>query len=358
MGNTVANVLVGVANLAIRQPRDALAEWSAEQKYAGDRSVKLYKGGSGNAGSTHVEVVPPTGKTVQNFLDDPTDYSFWYWYSAITGNFVQFELKFEDPDSDAWMEVTVMIHQNTLGVGPTTGWQQKSLALTDKIGYGGVGETGTSFFDYDLVDTIAEVVSGPNGKDGVESVAEWVLTRVRLELWEPEPERTAYVDSLEIDGTVYTLEPGGTAPAMSLSSPYTDVGYTEDGVTLTYNFDASDIEVEEESFPVARRITKETLEVTCNMAESSLDNMDKAMGGSVRSGSIITLGAGVLKELSLRLTGTNPAGFIRSIDIPRVTAAGAVGMAYRKGEKTVVPVTFQALKPATGSVATIVDNAA
>jgi hypothetical protein len=277
----------------------------------------------------------------------------------VTGNFVQFELKFEDPDSDAWMEVTVMIHQNTLGVGPTTGWQQKALALTDKIGYGGVGETGTSFFDYALTDTIAEVVSGPDGKDGVESVAEWILTRVRLELWEAEPERTAYVDSLEIDGTVYTLEPGGTGPAMSLSGPYIDVGYTEDGITFNYNVDTADIPVEEETFPIGRRITKETLEIVCNMAESSLYNIDKAMAGSVLSGNILTLGGGVLKEMSIKLTGTNPAGFIRSYEFPRVTATGSVGMSYRKDEKTIVPVTFQALKPSDGGpVGIVVDNVA
>jgi len=59
------------------------------------------------------------------------------------------------------------------------------------------------------------------------------------------PARTSYIDSIEIMGTVYTIEPGGTGPAISLSSPFVDLGYTEDGVTLTYNADESDIEVEE-----------------------------------------------------------------------------------------------------------------
>lgn len=359
MAKTVANVLMGVATLAIREPRDALAEWSRTQKYAGSYSAKLYKGGTGDAGSTHVQIIPPTGKTVQNFLDDPTDYSFYYWYSAVTGNFVQFELKFEDPDSDGWMEVTVMVHQNTLGVGPTTGWQQKALALTDKIGYGGISESGESFFDYDLGDTIAEIVSGPLEQGAAPAVEDWVLTRVRLELWEASPERTAYVDSLEIDGTTYTLEPGGTGPAMSLSSPYTEVGYTEDGVTTTYTADTVDVEVEEETVPIGRGLSKETYEVTLNMAEASLYNLDKAMAGSVLSGNILRIGGGVLKTLSLKIEGLNPAGFTRAIYLPKATAIGAVGMSYTKDGKTVVPVTFQALKPSADEDAVqIVDNVA
>ncbi len=360
MGNTIANVLVGVASLAIRQPNDALAKWSRTQKYAGSYSAKLYKGGSGNAGSTHVEMVPPydVNVDVDAFVADPTDYSFWYWYSAVTGNFVQFELKFEDPNSDGWMELTVVPHQNTLGVGPTTGWQQKSLALTDKIGYGGVNETGASFFDWDLGDTIAEAVTGPAGQAEAPVVGDWALTRVRLELWEATPERTAYVDSLEIDGTVYTLEPGGTGPAMKLSGPYTEVGYTEDGVTINYNAEVENIHVEEETFPVNASLKEESVEITCNMAESSLYNIDKAMAGSALSGNILTIGAGVLKEMSIKITGETPGGFIRSFEFPRVITAGAVGMSYRKAEKTVVPITFRALKPTSGDVGTYVDNIA
>ena len=127
---------------------------------------------------------------------------------------------------------------------------------------------------------------------------------------------------------------------------------------MEYTADTADIEVEEETFPVDRVITKETVSITCNMAESSLYNIDKAMAGAVLSGSILTLGNGVMKTMNLRLTGTNPAGFTRMIHIPLATSTGAVGMPYKKGEKTVVPVTFHALKSANSEVCTIVDNAA
>ncbi len=93
------------------------------------------------------------------------------------------------------------------------------------------------------------------------------------------------------------------------------------------------------------------------MAETSLVNMAVAMGGSARSGNIIVIGGGVLKTLNLKIVGVSPAGYIRTILIPKASAQGAVGSSYRKGEKTVVPVTFQAIKSATGNIH-ITDNAA
>jgi len=355
MSKTIANVLVGVASLFIRQPNDARAEWSTVQQYAGSYSAKLYKGNSGDAGSTHLQITPPTAQTLTAFVAGPTDYSFWYWYSAVTGNFVQFELRFEDPDSDAWVEVTVVPHQNTLG---TAAWLQKSLALSDVCGIGGVGELGGSFFDWDLGTTISTLITDINAKAEVTSSGEWTLRRVRLELWEATPERTAYIDSVELDGVVYTVEPGGTAPAMSLDSGSTEIGYTEDGVTMEYTGETENIMVEEETFPIGAALASEAVAITVNMAEASLYNIHKAMAGAALSGSILTLGAGVNKTMNLKITGTNPAGYIRTILIPSCFATGAVGMSYRKNEKTIVPVTFQALKTASEPAVTIVDNAA
>ncbi len=137
---------------------------------------------------------------------------------------------------------------------------------------------------------------------------------------------------------------------------YVTAGFTEDGVTLEYTADTTDIEVEEETFPIGRVIAKEKLAVTCNMAESSLYNMDKAIAGSVLAASTITIGAGTNKEMSIKIVGTNPAGYDRTIEIPLATATGTVGMGYKKDEITVVPVTFEALKGAS-DVCTIVDSA-
>lgn len=356
MANTIANVLTGVATLGVREPNDARAEWSTVQQYAGSWSVLLTKTGTGNAGSTHVEITFATPSITMNaFEADPTDYSFFHYCSAVTGNFVQFELRFEDPDSDAWAEVTVADMQTYLG---TAAWVQNTLAGTDVVGWGGIGELGASFFDWDLGTTITSVTADIDLDAAVTDCGTWLLARVRLELWECSPARTVYLDSLEIDGTTYTLEPGGTGPAMSLSSPFTDIGYTEDGVTVEYTADTADIEVEEETFPIDRVLIKEACAVTCNMAESSLANIGYAMAGSVVSGSILTLGAGVLKTMNIRIDGKDPDGYKCQMFLPKCSATGAVSMSYKKGEKTVIPVTFQALKPQGEAACTVVYNTA
>lgn len=356
MPNTIANVLTGVASLAIRQPNDARAEWSTEQQYVGTQSVKLTKGGTGNAGSTHVELTFPTPSiTLAAFVADPTDYSFWHYSQAVTGNFMQFELRFEDPDSDAWVEATVADLQGYTG---TAAWVQNILAGADVVGFGGIGELGASFFDWDLGTTVTDLVTDIDAKAEVTSSGEWLLARVRIELWESSPARYAFIDQIEIDGTTYAVEPGGNAPGLSLSSAFTEIGYTEDGLTLEYNAETSDIMVEEETFAIDRVITKETMAVTCSMAETSLENMKNAMAGSVLSGSILKLGGGAMKTMNLRVEGTNPAGYKRQIFFPKCTTMGTVGIPFKKGEKTLVPVTFQALKPQGEDAVTIVDNAA
>jgi len=355
---TIANVLVGKAVLYLREPNNAKAEMSDQQAYAGSYSAKLYKSGSGNAGSTHIELASSTlwtAKTVDALVADPTDYSFYYYYSAVTGNFIQFELKYEDPDSDGWMELTVVPHQNTLGLAT---WTKKALALTDKIGYGGIAESGVSFFDWDLGDTIAGAVTGPLSGTGTPAVGDWQLKRVRLELWEASPERTAYVDSIEIDGTTYTIEPGGTAPGMKLDSASTEVGYSEEGLTIEYSAEVEDVRVDEETFPIGAALTSEDVAITMNLAESSMYNLDKAMAGSLLSGSILKLGAGTLKTLNARIEITNPAGYKRHILIPNCIATGGVAMQSRKNEKTVVPITLRALKTASEAAVTIIENVA
>ena len=219
----------------------------------------------------------------------------------------------------------------------------------------------------------------------------------------------------------------------------TEVGYTEDGVTIEYSVDAADVEVAEETFPINRVITKETLAITCNLAESSLLNITRGMIGAkldkLVSPTTLTLGGGkVIDEaftsahnvavqldhsridydsedvttadgvthytrgtdytmdylngtitvlstggmadatgylidyeysassniIELQIVGDAPpvgaTAYERTITVPEATATGAVGMPYKKGEKTVVPVTFQAIQKEATDVCTITDT--
>lgn len=357
MPNTIANVLTGTVVVAVREPNDRRAQWSTVQQQAGVQSVLLYKAGSGGDGSTHFQMVPPTGITLTNWTTGiaASTYSFYHWLQALTANFIQMEFRFEDPNSDGWVEITWMGQQTLLG---TAAWLQATLLDADTGGYGGVGETGLSFFNFGPLTLMSAMEAAINGEGVVTSASDWILERVRLELWDANPERTCYVDTIEINGVTYTIEPGGTAPAMSLDSGYTDVGYTDDGATLTYTADEADIDVEEETFSIDRVLTKETAEITANLAERTLRNMNNAMAGAVLVGNILTLGGGVNKTMNLRISGINEDGFFTQWFFPKATATGAVGMPFKKGEKTVIPVTWQALKPQNEPAVTIVNNAA
>lgn len=354
MGKTIANVLVGTATLSIRQPDDAIAEWS-EPGYGGEsQSAKLLKTGSGNAGSTHIQFTPPAGITLSTITW--ADYGFWHLAQAMAGpvNWCQMEFRFEDPNSPAWVELTAMPCQSEAGTGL---WAEEDLVDgTDSV-FCGLGEAGVGFSDFGIDSLIDNSDTEIKAEVAVTDPDDWVLTRIRVELWEPEPARYVYVGEVEIAGVSYTVSPGGTAPGMSLGSPHIEVGYTEDGVTMEYAAEQFDIVVHEETFPIGSALTAESLSITCNMAEASLANMNNAMAGAVLSGSKITLGAGVNKTMNLKIEGINPAGLLRAIYIPSAVAGGTVGMSYKKGEKTIVPITFKALK-GDSPACTIVDNTA
>lgn len=129
-----------------------------------------------------------------------------------------------------------------------------------------------------------------------------------------------------------------------------EVGYTEDGVTIEYSADIADIETEEETFPINRVITKETVTITCNCAESSIANIGYGIAGANGHASPVVIGdtatGGVLQTCSLKIDGIPPVGggTSRTIEVPYAHPTGNVGMSYKKGEKTIVPMSFLAYK--------------
>jgi len=138
----------------------------------------------------------------------------------------------------------------------------------------------------------------------------------------------------------------------------TPVGYTADGVTMSVRSDFADIKVEELAGTIKRVLTDQQVQVTLNLAEGTLANLSKAIPGSQLAGSTLTLGGGDLQEVEIKLIGTNPAGFARTITLTACNPTGEVGIPYKKGEISVIPVTFSALVDDSGEFGTIVDAAA
>ncbi len=368
MGKTIANVLTGVATLEVKEPHGHRAEWSDIDPVTGNHSVKLSKPGvEGGYASTHIEITPLLAAAAKDIGDlkaaAGTEWGWSHRRSAVAAYWEQMELRFEDPVGNGWVDITLQVDVMETGGDE---WVDETIAhATVCAMFGGWHESCGSFSRWSLtaltsIDTEIEAVMETAGTpgDSVQNQADWELTRCRIELWETVWGRHVYIDNIRLGDVLHTLEPGGSTPGMRLSSDFTEIGYTEDGVSMEYTVDEEDIEVDEETFPIDRVITKEGLAITCNMAESSLYNIDKAMAGSLLSGSILKLGAGANKKITLQVRGLNPAGFIRAIQIPSCTATGAVGMSYKKDTKTIVPVTFQALKTTNHPACTIVDNAA
>jgi len=371
MPQTISNVLTGVATLAVHNEHD-LAEWTQDYAQAGIYSGHLVKDGLSTDRSTHVQFNPTLASVLfsqfqADIIAAAVTYHFYERTDGVNGSWAQWEFRFEEVGGLGWFELTAAPHQNQ--VWAANAFANYVLVGASLCGVGGHTPNGTSVFQWPIAGNLTAAVAAAPGAQAVETLFEaaevgsgtgvrnYVLQRCRMELWENSPARECWIDDVTVRSTLYAIEPGGAAPGLVVSSPNVEIGYTDDGVMLNYTSDTADIEVEEETFPIGRVITKETAEITCNMAESSMFNMDKALAGSVLGTNVIELGGGVNKILNLTLEGVNPVGGKRTIYIPRATSTGAVGMPYKKGEKTVLPVTFQALKSQGQAAVTIVDSA-
>jgi len=160
--------------------------------------------------------------------------------------------------------------------------------------------------------------------------------------------------SVSIEGKVVGARGGLTA------TPITGF-YTVDGVVMTVRSDMADIKVEENIGTVKRVLTDQEVTVALTFAEGELENLVAAIPGSYISGNTVTLGGGdpageVLQEFELTLVGKNEGGGDRTIVLNEVNPTGEVGIPYKKGEASVIPVTFSALVNDSKVFGTIVDS--
>lgn len=133
---------------------------------------------------------------------------------------------------------------------------------------------------------------------------------------------------------------------------YAEVGYTEDGVSISYSPTVSLTRVEEKTFPIGAYLDAEGGQIILNMSQSSLDLLNKAIAGALLAGSVISIGGGAIKYMSIKAVGVNPAGFARTVEAAMVVANGKVDLSFRKAKTTTVPMTFEVLD--NGSAAPIV----
>jgi len=161
--------------------------------------------------------------------------------------------------------------------------------------------------------------------------------------------------------TTKALMSGGlkemTAPTNTIAT-----FFTVDGVTMSVRSTMANIKVEEVVGTIIRRLTDQEVDITFTFAEGTLKNMVAAIPGSAinLAGTVVTIGGGyagssLLQEFTLSVVGLDPAGGTRTIAIPSVNPTGEVGIPYKKGEISVLPVTFSALASNVGVFGTVTD---
>lgn len=142
--------------------------------------------------------------------------------------------------------------------------------------------------------------------------------------------------SVMYSGPVATFKIGGS-----------DIGGTNDGVTITQEDEWSEIHCDQILGPVKKQLISRKYIVNTNLAELTLANLEKALGQE----------SGNLVSSSLKLDEDDPGSTTLEIIVPCPTGVGnrtfkfdvvyVVGhgeLAYKKtGEQVVIPVTFDCL---------------
>ncbi|KPM55733.1 hypothetical protein ACG83_10670 [Frankia sp. R43] len=158
-------------------------------------------------------------------------------------------------------------------------------------------------------------------------------------------------------GTLYrgafgTAEPSDTqVNATPAPSGWTDVGGTQDGVTMTISQTYSELEVDQVVDIPGRRLTKREATIKTNLAEATLENLATSLNNATAT----STGAGFAawsppndtsatqpSYTALIFDGIAPKGYRRRVFVRRTLSVEDVGMAYKKGDQTLLPVTFAA----------------
>lgn len=178
-----------------------------------------------------------------------------------------------------------------------------------------------------------------------------------------------------------TAGPTNTLITQFDPTQFNDLGFTSDGLTITFEPDLVDIKVDQlgDAAKLIEQSTKVMIKTT--LAEATLQNMAVSMGYAtpsvVSAVSTVNTASGpqpastvagltnatysefklgifssaVPVERSLRFTGLSPSGLPRAYVVTRVVSMSAVGASYKRGEATLLPVEFRVLPDAsqTGS---------
>lgn len=147
-----------------------------------------------------------------------------------------------------------------------------------------------------------------------------------------------------------------------LKNPWTEstwvaVGYTLEGVDLSAKMESETPPVVWIQDPVDSVKRIQTLVVNSTLAEATLANLSVVFPGASVDGNVLTFSAGDPPFVGVKLVGTNPAGFDRTIIFPKGKIIDGTEMGFRKNKASGIPFSFMATKPDGSDIGTLTDSA-
>jgi len=139
-----------------------------------------------------------------------------------------------------------------------------------------------------------------------------------------------------------------------LTAGWTYVGSTEAGVTMTFNPTVQNITIEEQPTPVGVAISTADLQITTNLSEETISNINMSWGnggsiavtapGAGQPGkSVLTLSTN-FQTVSCAIVGKNQLGYARVLYIPVAVSAGQVQTAFRRAaQQRLYPLTLSSI---------------
>ena len=156
-------------------------------------------------------------------------------------------------------------------------------------------------------------------------------------------------------GGLFVAVVGTPFPAIDAvpGAPWRDLGYTQDGVKLTFDQEIDQIFVDQENLPVKEGRTSEKITVETALAEATLENFADLLGQTVTE---VAAGAGTIgtkevllthgtsiKTFSLLFRGSSAYGdWPAQFEIPRGYFSGSIEMEDTKDGNRQYKVTFEA----------------
>lgn len=155
-------------------------------------------------------------------------------------------------------------------------------------------------------------------------------------------------------GTLYYGAFGATEPTDATSAPsstaWTDLGATQDGVTITLNQDFTELEADQFLDTPGRVLTSRSLMISTNLAEPTLKNFSliSNQGGATTTAAgtetftpVNGVAAFQPTYCALLFDGIAPGGKKRRVIVRRALSTDNVEIAYQKDGQAVFSVQFE-----------------